>query len=296
MSAPLDGFFINLDRSEPRREHMEGELRRVGIDWVTRFSAIDGRNLVPPPECKLSAGELACFHSHLQIIETTPADSFTMILEDDVQLSDDLPLVLRPEQLEGLASYDVVFLDCQPFWATHTLLMMWASLKRQLIDPTQLLDETAARRVRGVDIHDASQVYCWGLQSYLVTPKGKKSLPPLLHETLDRGPPGPVDILFKHAMSDGRLKGAVLMPFLATPLLESHEGTTIEQRSLSSDKLAIVSAIRRMLFAGPVTGVNEYARQLRERRADVSEPVQLMADLAAQCFAIEMEEGSFVIG
>jgi glycosyl transferase, family 25 len=296
MNPTLNGFFINLDRSPERRAHMEAQLRRVGIDWVRRFGAIDGNTLVPPANCALSAGELACFRSHTQIIESAPPGTFTFILEDDVELSDDLPLILHPGQLEGLADYDIVLLDCQPFWATPTLLALWRSMERQLLDRADLLDPSARRRIRGVEIHDAASVYCWGLTSYLVTPRGHSKLPALLHDTLALGPPGPVDILIKHAMSDGRLKGAVLMPFLATPRLDSHARTTMQGRSQASDKLAITNAIRRMFFAGPTDGVQEYSQVFRERRPDISAPVQLLADLAAQAFAIELEQGRFEIG
>ena len=70
MTAALNGFFINLDRSVERRRHMEAELRRLNIDWIDRFSAIDGKTLTPSADCRVSPGELACF---LTATENHPA-------------------------------------------------------------------------------------------------------------------------------------------------------------------------------------------------------------------------------
>lgn len=292
----LNGFYINLDRSPQRREHMEAQLSRLQIDWVKRFSAIDGTTVTPGPGCRLSAGELACFLSHTQIIESAPEDSFTIIFEDDIELSTDLPLVMHPAQVTQLAPYDVVMLDCQPFWSSQTVLAMWRSMERQLVEPRELHDFNAMRRIRGVEFHNASGIYCWGLQAYMVTPNGRAKLIPLLRETLERGPPGPIDILIKHACSDGRLSGVALIPFLATPLLESHTATTIVERSQALDKLALVSAVRRMFFAGPLTGIEAYAQALRQPGPDISPPIQMLTDLVGQAFAMEAKEGSFVIG
>jgi hypothetical protein len=290
----LGGYYINLDRSPDRRARMEAELARVGVDWVKRFAAVDGKQITPGPRCAISPSELACFLSHTQLIESAPEDQYTVIFEDDVELSLDLPLVLHPGQLGALADNDIVLLDCQPYWSTAAVQAMWRSYSRQLVDPRDLHDADAPRRVKGVDIHPANSLYCWGLQAYMVTPKGRKTLPPLLHQTLDRGPPGPIDILVKHALLDGRLKGAVFIPFLASPRLESHTETTMEGRELAADRLAIVSAIRRLFFAGPAPGIAEYVRALRP--ADATQPIDMLSQLVGQAFAIEALEGELIVG
>ena len=292
----INGFYINLDRSPDRREHMEAQARKLGIDWLQRFPAIDGQQLKPSPRCALSAGGLACFMSHLQVIESSPADSFTFVFEDDVELSADLPMVLHEAQLQALADYDLILLDCQPNFTSATLLMLWGSLVRQLANQEDLGHDGAARHLRGVDVYNAPGLYCWGMSSYVVTPKGHRTLPPLLRHCLDRGPPGQMDIFVSHACEDRRLKAAVLVPFLATPLLESYEGTTIDQRSQSAEKLALVSAIRRMFFAGPVSGIQEYAQPLLSQAEAVNPQLQLLSRLMGRIFELSARDGKFVVG
>lgn len=291
----INGRFINLDRSAERRAQMESELHRVGVDWIERFSAVDGAKLTIPAGCAISAGELACFRSHLEIIETSPPDSFTCILEDDVELSEDLPSFINESQMAGLSEYDLVLIDCQPNWGSVALIRLWQSLSRHLRDPRSLNDWSAPRRVSGVDIMDAATLYCWGTQAYVVTPRGHRSLPVLFRDCLDKGPPGPIDILLAHAMQQGRIKGALLVPFLATPRLASHGQTTIDNAAARGYKLALVSAIRRLLFAGPIAGIEEYARPLITPRADIAPQLHLTGQLMGQAFALHARDGSYVL-
>ncbi len=254
----LNGYYINLDRSESRRLHMEQQVRRVGLPWIQRFAAIDGRTLDIPPNCALSAGGLACFLSHQRIIESTPPDSYTFIFEDDVELSLDLPIILN-EQFYGIAAgYDMVFLDCQPDSNTALLATLWQALRDQVIEPADLERFDGARRLRGVSLLHAPDLYRWGLSSYIVTPRGHRRMPPVLKECLDRGPPGQLDILLQHALADGRLNGMVVAPFLATPLLDSHETSTIDARPQANDVLRLTAAIRRMFYAGEIGDVGAW--------------------------------------
>lgn len=292
----VNGYYINLDRSPERHAHMQGEARKAGIDWLQRFPAIDGRHLRPGPKCRLSPGGLACFLSHERIILESPADSFTFIFEDDVEISSQLPLTLHPAQLELLAEFDVVLLDCQPRTSIEVLSALWHCLEYRLLTPERLQDFGADGRISGVSLFDAAHIYSWGLSSYLVTPKGHRSLPPLMRRCLDDGPPGQWDILLRHACEDGRIKATVLAPFLATPLLDSYAGTTIDARTQSMEKLAVASAIRRMFFAGPISGIEAYARPLLEPAIRYETPRQLMSQLVARVFEISARDDGFVVG
>jgi GR25 family glycosyltransferase involved in LPS biosynthesis len=284
-----NGVFINLDRSADRRALMESQLNWLGMDWVKRFAAIDGRTLTLPPACRITAGELACFRSHLEVIESAPPDSFTFVFEDDVDLARDLPLILHDDQLAMLANHDIVFLECQPNWHSTTLSKLWASLSRQMLPGDE-------RRVRGVELHDGASMYCWAAAAYVVTPKGHRVLSRLFRDCLDLGPPGPVDILLAHAMQDGRISGAVLVPFLANARLDSHVMTTVPGRTLAAQRLALASAVRRMFFAGPLTGLHEFAAPLLERPEGVTPEMELLGDLMARIFTHSLRDGDFIIG
>jgi hypothetical protein len=296
--AVFNGYYINLDRSPERRDHMEAEAQRLGIDWLQRFPAVDGRELTPGPDCALSKGGLACFLSHLQIIETTPADGYTFIFEDDVQFSLDLPLALGLIDEGILESYDLVLLDCQPNLAVEVLSTLWVCLKERCIDPRFLEDFAAERRIHSLALYDPAGVYAWGISSYLVTPRGHASLPPLMRDCLDRGPPGQWDLLVRDACRDGRIKAAVIAPFLATPLLDSYADTTIDNRAQDDFKMRTASAVRRMFFAGPVSGVEPYAARLFDSAlapVALRAPNRLMPQLVARVFDVLVEQKGFTL-
>lgn len=102
---PLPCYFINLDRSVARREHMETMFRSLSLK-ATRVSAIDGRN-ADLEEWRLTASEerwhrtltgpeIGCFLSHRktwQMIVDQP-DAYAAVFEDDIQLSSDAAALL----------------------------------------------------------------------------------------------------------------------------------------------------------------------------------------------------------
>lgn len=101
-------YYINLDRAEERRAHMEQAL--AGLDHA-RVAAVDGR-LRPPTEKGPTRFEIACLESHRaawQAFLATP-DSFACFLEDDVHFSPDYAdFVTREDWIP--ADADAVKLD-----------------------------------------------------------------------------------------------------------------------------------------------------------------------------------------
>ena len=125
----LPTFVINLDRRPDRWASMRLLLSRLGIE-ATRVTAIDGRALevdrAPIGDFidlrRLSTGEGACVFSHckaLKLFLDTDAPA-ALILEDDVDLSSDLPALL-----DGIewwpAGANLIKLDAHP---THKRVMM----------------------------------------------------------------------------------------------------------------------------------------------------------------------------
>lgn len=95
--------FINLDRRKDRREEIESELKRLGLQ-AERFAAIERR-----------PGALGCGLSHLAVLQRAKQEGWpnVLILEDDFMF-----LVDRPTLDETLRSffdiaipYDVVMLS-----------------------------------------------------------------------------------------------------------------------------------------------------------------------------------------
>ena len=67
-------FYINLEHRKDRKEHVESQLKNVGITQFERFNAI-----------KLSNGRIGCSMSHLQCLKLAKERNYNHILicEDD---------------------------------------------------------------------------------------------------------------------------------------------------------------------------------------------------------------------
>jgi glycosyl transferase family 25 len=93
----IKAFFINLDRDDKRRQEIEAEAYRVGLN-ADRFSAFLGLDI--PKELmhyfnkaksNLSRGEIGCYASHLALCQRLVADpnhDAYAIFEDDVTFDD----------------------------------------------------------------------------------------------------------------------------------------------------------------------------------------------------------------
>ena len=115
---------INLNRSRERWTFMEGQFnafdfRGAGIE-VERMEGVDGAANVPawlraefagPHE--LTTGEVGCYASHLMIAQTVVAQSLpcAVVLEDDVTLDEDFPLICRQAVDGAPAGWDYIHLS-----------------------------------------------------------------------------------------------------------------------------------------------------------------------------------------
>jgi GR25 family glycosyltransferase involved in LPS biosynthesis len=82
-------FYINLDKRVDRREHIEAELVKYGIE-AERFSAI------PRPE----QGILGCGQSHLNVIRIAKERGYKNVLI----FEDDFVFLVEPEEFQTLMS------------------------------------------------------------------------------------------------------------------------------------------------------------------------------------------------
>jgi glycosyl transferase family 25 len=104
-------YVINLARSTERKEHMTGELERIGIDYEF-VEAVEGRDLdLHDPEvihpsvlgtAWVRAGSVGAAYSHLRVYEKIleGGAEHALVLEDDVRLPADLL-----SQVESIAPY-----------------------------------------------------------------------------------------------------------------------------------------------------------------------------------------------
>lgn len=102
MQLPI--FYINLASRPDRREHVERQLRALGLDG-TRIEAVTAAECGEVPGSPLSPGELGCSRSHQKLWRLLNEQNIpaALILEDDVLLSEHLPGVLAdPHLLDGI--------------------------------------------------------------------------------------------------------------------------------------------------------------------------------------------------
>ena len=147
----MHAYVINLERSTDRRQHVEAELAKVGLDYEI-VRAVDGRQLdlsgpqvARPGDPGQSCSELwakdwslpglaACSLSHLLVFERIVASGAdeALVLEDDITLAPDLASLIEtlPRHLAGAEvvllnfdSHDVCRLSTQ---GTDPLSARWA--------------------------------------------------------------------------------------------------------------------------------------------------------------------------
>jgi len=280
----MQGCYINLERSTDRRAAMDAQLQRFGLTGVRRHAAIDAQTLIPG-DAAITPGERACFLSHTEALTRANPGEALLVLEDDAQLSEALPAVLRSGALAQLEAEgcDIAFLECQPVTSTQHLLALWQSLQKRL--PPQGSD-APRHALTGIDFLDARTLYNWGAVAYLVTPKGLRILPTLLQEAIKHGPQQPYDLTLGSFLRDGRLQGTVLSPFLATPAWGSHADSTLGSPPESAAHDVLGGALRRLFFAGPLDGLDAQVTQWRHAPLTDDPQLRLLADLMAQLFVL----------
>lgn len=286
MSATLTGFYINLDRSTDRDAWMREQLDRLGLPWVRRVPAVDGATLAPRPGSPLLPGEIACFASHLAVIREAPADAFTLVLEDDTELSPQALEVLTQAVAGGLPGADVLVLECQHHFSLAHVAALWSAAHKHFLPDAS---GGVTRRIRGIELMEAAQFYKWGCPAYLVTPAGRAKLLPLLERWFAEGPQRPIDRLLEAAFVSGELRGLIAMPFLATTGLRWHGRSTIGNGyRMPGDTLMV---IRRLLFAGPIDEATAMAQGLSRLPGDPA--LDMLSVALRQVAAMQRAEAQY---
>lgn len=72
-------FYINLDHRTDRKDHVESQLSKIGLQSFQRFSAI-----------KMENGAIGCSMSHLKLLQQALKDKLdhVLIVEDDIEFLD----------------------------------------------------------------------------------------------------------------------------------------------------------------------------------------------------------------
>jgi GR25 family glycosyltransferase involved in LPS biosynthesis len=262
--VPLWGCYINLDRSPERAAWMEAQLSRLGLDWVRRLPAVDGRQLTVPQGCPLLPGALACFHSHVLALEQAPPGAHVLVLEDDTELCDQFAEYLHQLVRAPIQAFDVVHLECQPNYSIAHLSELWRVASRRLAASTTAPLE---QRGQGMELLEARAVYHWSNSAYLVTPAGRARILERRKAWLADGPKQPLDRSTEQAFATQALRGAVTVPFLATTGLRWHGDSTIGNGEARLPP-EVLMLLRRLLYAGSAADVEPMAARLAAKPVD----------------------------
>lgn len=231
----MECHYINLDSAIERRTNLEANFARCGRQiWeLKRFTALDAA-IVEKDQIhgKCSWREKACFLSHRSVIEQQPdgGRSF-MVVEDDVQFG-----MASLEIIEGIlaenhsAQWDLLFTDISV--QQIDTMMMLAGSRKHLME---------RRMVVPIDL---ATIFFVGATAYVVNGTSRSKLLAYLTEGI------PVDMeydvfLYK-GIATGKLKAAVLFPFVTT-LSEDSTKTQIQPANTKTANMAR-DTFRRMMW------------------------------------------------
>jgi GR25 family glycosyltransferase involved in LPS biosynthesis len=232
-----DGYYINLDRSPERRERMEAEFARNGLTRrYSRFPAVDGNG----PGCRspLQPGEVGCFRSHLDLMKLIASNGrIAHVLEDDVVVCDlTAPAIDAIVKRRILEEFDLLFLstplgnDLNSFRKFHPMYEEAGRIERA--------DE--------LKVIDLGENYIYGLDSFVVGPKGLEALVSCLEAEWERGPMIPVDVVIRDEIRARRIRAACVFPFVTAPHLESTRANTTTP--LTDRNKAMISPLLRYVY------------------------------------------------
>ena len=232
-------IYINLDEAEARREAVERTFREnCPASWtLERLPAFD-RAYVEQAKIPgtLSAGEKACFLSHLRALESSmESDGPVLIAEDDVELGpatagvlDDVIRRLPPE------AWDLLYTEVD-VWGigVHRMIDLWTL--------HQLL--TIQRQFKIVNLRTIPFA---GATCYVVNERSKQKVVDALrtHSPLRT----PVDLLLQHLILRRELHGSVVYPFVTSISAES--SCSQIQTPDASDGRMLRTAVRRGMWVG----------------------------------------------
>jgi GR25 family glycosyltransferase involved in LPS biosynthesis len=236
LEPSLHGFYINLDRSVERRRAFEAQIAACGLPYpVERFPAIDGQARGGCP-AGLAAAEYGVWLSHIEILRRSVDGAHHLhVMEDDVQLSDRLPLL----------SHFIANLDAttQGAW---DLLYLDATLV-EIADMYQMFEWT--QLARGKDtvyvcaMPSAFTVY--GAMSYVVNARAKRRVLDFLERQLPAGQA--FDSVLAYGIQSAELRAFVTAPFVTSSSELQLAGTVQEY---DDEKLLAFHLFRKLCFGG----------------------------------------------
>lgn len=225
------GALINLDSQPERLAAMQTQLAALGLsERYERLSAIVG---TAHAGSKLPPGALGCFLSHRRALDMARPGTFLHLLEDDVVLSRHFePAVRAAVDAGALAGYDLIFTGLIVVPSDFQLL-------RQLESAYAANTRSA---VPSFGVFDLKGFMFAGTGSYLVNPAALPKVRRLLDEALNGPMNQPIDLLYRSAAWDGRLRMGCFFPFLTTTRVDAVSTSAIRPADRTAQALDVLSA------------------------------------------------------
>jgi len=237
---PYVGYYINLDRSTDRRATMEAQLARHNLaDRYCRFAAVDGQTL-GDGRAGLSAGELGCFTSHHRLLQQNRDRAEHLhVMEDDVMLS-------------GCAAWVIDQIIASPLIEKHDLLFTDMALPVDFAFCRDARIRYQRQVKRGADgaatkIRFSLLPYVACTPSYLVNRNSIGLVSDILGQELEQGPTGPLDIVLRGKVAEGRLRAQCLFPFI-TSLAPGRFASTVLRGVRDGLSDLVVDLVRHSFF------------------------------------------------
>lgn len=233
------GFYINLAGSDERKHALLKNLDAIECaDRYQRFDAVRGADVATQFDTTLSAGELGCWLSHLEIWrQARTADAANSlgfafhIVEDDAVLTRTLPAFLG--SFTGLPEWDIIFTDVY-FHPPPT--------PEQFIEFRQMCRQFTTNSK--ISLIDLTRVNFTGTTSYLVN---RSSLDKVLGLLDGRWASNmTLDLYLRKLVATRQINAYVTLPFLTT-INEHNEASSIGNQGPA---LHMLNQFRRSFVVG----------------------------------------------
>jgi GR25 family glycosyltransferase involved in LPS biosynthesis len=200
------GYYINLDKSVTRRQHIEEQLARYNLQTqYERFPAANG-NILGFKKDTLNDSEMGCFTSHYLLLkQNIGTDQYLHIMEDDVIFFDRTQRLIDTfTTIPALAGYDIIFTETLvPIHQFHTMKQNYDKFLPQFTEGKfafSLID------------------YLAGTTSYIIKPSSIRHISNLLEGELRQGTKVPIDIVIRDKAREGKIRTCCIFPFVTSIL------------------------------------------------------------------------------
>jgi len=241
------GFYITLDQSIERRNHVEKQLSACNLESrYTRFPACVGNalNLKAP---NLKPGQIGCFSSHYLLLKSqVDSPEHLHITEDDVVFSPVIATILDSLLAKGaLVDYDLLYTEVSiPIDRPHIRDLALRFHKNIILN-----EDGTIKSVKNFSVLPLKDRIFSGTVSYMVNKNSIAKVASILEEAAHTEITMPIDLYFRENIRAGRIKAGCLFPFVTTVDLKLNKSSTVELSPRKNLETSIfASALLRNLF------------------------------------------------